>query len=68
MWAQSKGRIFFVSNVVFLRGNTTEQPTICSDSAEISRLLHYRLEVIEAALLQLIALQGTAAATPHAPE
>ena len=40
-----------------------DQPTICSHS-DVSRLLHYRLEVIEAALQSLIMLTGIAAATP----
>jgi hypothetical protein len=54
----------FVARVVFLGEIEREQPTICSD-LEIRRLLLHRLEVIEAALLQLLDLQSKAATTPE---
>lgn len=50
-----------VARVVFL--DDSDQPTIRSYT-EVSRLLHYRLEVIEAALLKLAELQSKAATTP----
>ena len=54
----------FVAHVMFLGENKSELPTICSHS-DVSRLLHNRLEVIEAALLKLIELQSGAATTPE---
>ena len=60
MWAKSAS-VVFVARVVFL--DDVGQPTIRSFT-EVSRLLHYRLEVIEAALLKLAELQSRAAATP----
>jgi len=62
MRAEFQKAVLFVSRVVILDDN--DQPLICSNTAEIRRLLHRRLEVIEAALLKLINLQGNAAATP----
>ena len=62
MWAKSAG-VVFVARVVFL--DDRDQPTIRSHT-EVSRLLHYRLEVIEAALLKLVELQSRAATTPPA--
>ena len=54
----------FVARVVFLGQIERDQPTICSDP-DIRRLLLHRLEVIEAALLQLLDLQSKAATTPE---
>ena len=62
MRAQFQKAVLFASRAVFL--DDTVQPTICSDLTDVSRLLHYRLEVIEAALLKLIDLQSKAATTP----
>ena len=62
MWAKSAG-VLFVARVVFPGENKREQPTICSHT-EVSRLLHYRLAVIEAALLKLIQIKSGAAAAP----
>jgi len=59
MWA--KAGLLFVSSVVF-QGETSEtDPAICFDTSELRRLLLHRLEVLEAALLQLVELQGRAA-------
>jgi hypothetical protein len=60
MWAKSAS-IVLVARVVFLADS--DQPTIRSHT-EVSRLLHYRLEVIEAALLKLVDLQSRAATPP----
>lgn len=62
MRAEFQKAVLFVSRVVILDDN--DQSLICTDTAEIRRLLHHRLEVIEAALLKLVNLQSTAAATP----
>lgn len=59
---QFQSNVLFTASVVFL--DDSDLPTICPDSYDISRLLLYRLEVIEAALLKLADLQGTAATTP----
>lgn len=61
MRAQFQNAVLFVSRTVF--PGDTDQPTICSHT-EVSRLLHYRLKVIEAALLTLISLQSKAATSP----
>jgi hypothetical protein len=63
MWAKSAG-VLFVARVVFPGENKGGQPTICSHT-EVSRLLHYRLGVIEAALLKLIQIKSGAAASPR---
>jgi len=63
MWAKSAG-VVFVAHVVFLGENKCESPTI-RFHFDVSRLLHYRLEVIEAAFLKLIELQSSAATTPE---
>ena len=62
MLAQFQKTMLFASRAVFPDGSG--QPTICSHK-ETSRLLHYRLEVIEAALLTLAELQSRAATTPE---
>jgi len=64
MWAQGRDSIVFVAHTVFLGGNTSEQSAIYTDSKEIRRLLLYRLEVLEAALLMLADLQSEAAFGP----
>jgi hypothetical protein len=53
--------VVLVARVVFL--DESDQPTIRSYT-DVSRLLHYRLEVIEAALLKLVDLQSRAATPP----
>jgi hypothetical protein len=55
--------MMFVTRTVIL--GEREAPTICTHT-EVSRLLHRRLEVIEAALLKLSDLQSRAATTPEA--
>lgn len=63
MSAEIQKAVLIVSRMVIL--GEKDQPPICSNMAEIRRLLRYRLDVIEAALLSLVDLQkSTAAATP----
>jgi hypothetical protein len=57
MWATSAS-LLFVARVVF--PGEPDQPTICSH-IEVSRLLHRRLEVLEAALRELGRTQRNAA-------
>ena len=64
MWVQGQDSILFVACTVFLGGNTSEQSAIYTNSKEIRRLLLYRLEVLEAALLMLANLQSEAALEP----
>ena len=59
MWA--KAGFLFASRVVFLGETPEADPAICSDTSDLRRLLHYRLEVLEAALLHVADLQGKAA-------
>ena len=59
MWA--KASFTFVSRVVFLGETPEPDPAICFDTSDLRRLLRYRLEVLEAALLELARLKGEAA-------
>ena len=59
MWAKPR-RFLFVAHVVFPGETVTDQPTICSN-LEIRRLLHSRLEVLEAALQRLAEFRDKAA-------
>jgi hypothetical protein len=55
MWAKSG--FLFTARVVFL-GETPETDTaICFDTSDLRRLLLHRLEVLEAALLQVADLR-----------
>ena len=60
MWAKSAD-FLFASRVVFLGETPETDPAICFDTSDLRRLLLHRLEVLEAALLQLVELQGKAA-------
>jgi hypothetical protein len=59
MWAKSG--LLFASRVVFPSETPEADSAICFDTSDLRRLLHYRLEVLEAALLHLADLQGKAA-------
>ena len=59
MWAKSG--FLFVSRVVFPGETPETDSAICFDISDLRRLLHHRLEVLEAALLQLAELQSEAA-------
>ncbi len=59
MWAKSG--FTFASRVVFLGETPEADSAICFDTSDLRRLLHYRLEVLEAALLRVADLQGEAA-------
>ena len=65
MSARANNPVLFTSHVVFPGGNASEQPTPRSDTVEIRRLLLRRLEALEAALLMLAELLGTAATAPR---
>lgn len=60
MWPQPAAFPFIV-RVVFAGETGSDQPTTRS-TAKFSRLLHHRLEVIEAALHRLVELQCATAA------
>jgi len=59
MWANAG--FLFVSRVGFLGGTSESDSAICFDTSDLRRLLLHRLEVLEAALLQLAELQSRAA-------
>ena len=59
MWA--KAGYTFVSRVVFLGETPESDSAICLDTSDLRRLLLHRLEVLEAALLNLADLQSKAA-------
>ena len=59
MWTRSS--FLFVTRVVFLGEAPETGSAICLDTSDLRRLLHYRLEVLEAALLELARLQSKAA-------
>lgn len=59
MW--TKSGFLFVSRVIFPGDVSESDSAICSHNSDLNRLLLYRLEVLEAALLQLGELQGKAA-------
>ena len=59
MWA--KAGFTFVSRVVFPGETLESDSAICFDTSDLRRLLRYRLEVLEAALLELARLKGEAA-------
>lgn len=56
MWANSG--FLFASRVVFLSEVPTANSAICFDHSDLHRLLHYRVEVLEAALLELAKLRS----------
>jgi hypothetical protein len=56
MWA--KPGFLFTARVVFLGETPEPDPAICFDTSDLRRLLLHRLEVLEAALLQVADLQG----------
>ena len=58
MWAKSG--LLFTARVVFLDQISETDPTFCFDASDLRRLLLHRLEVLEAALLQLAELQSKA--------
>lgn len=60
MWAKSVG-FLFASRMVFLDETPEADPAICIDTSDLRRLLHRRLEVLEAALQRLAELRDTAA-------
>ena len=55
MWAKSG--FLFASRMVFLGETPETDSAICFDNSDLRRLLHHRLEVLEAALLELARLQ-----------
>jgi hypothetical protein len=59
MWANSD--LLFAARVVFLGETPKPDSAICFDISDLRRLLLHRLEVLEAALLQLADLRGKAA-------
>jgi len=59
MWAKSG--FLFASRMVFLGETPETDSAICFDNSDLRRLLHHRLEVLEAALLELARLQSGAA-------
>jgi hypothetical protein len=59
MWA--KAGLTFVSRVVFLGETPEPDSAICFDNSDLRRLLHRRLEVLEAALQRISDLSGEAA-------
>jgi hypothetical protein len=59
MWAKSG--FLFTARVVFLGETPETDSAICLDNSDLRRHLLRRLEVLEAALLQLAELQGKAA-------
>ena len=59
MWAKSG--FLFAARVVFPGETPETDSAICFDNSDLRRLLLYRLEVLEAALLQLADLRGKAA-------
>ena len=63
MWA--KAGVTFVSRVVFPGETPESDSAICLDNSDLRRLLHHRLEVLEAALLELARLQSKAAEAPQ---
>ena len=68
MSARAHNAVLFTSRIVFLGESASEQATVRSDTAEIRRLLLQRLEVLEAALLMLAEVLGTAATSPPTTE
>ena len=59
MWANSD--LLFAARVVFPAETPEADSAICLDTSDLRRLLRHRLEVLEAALLELARLQGKAA-------
>ncbi len=59
MWANSG--YLFAARVVFPGETPESDSAICLDTSDLRRLLHYRLEVLEAALRELARLQRNAA-------
>ena len=59
MWANSG--VMPVSRVVFPGETPETDSAICLDNSDLRRLLHHRLEVLGAALLELARLQSKAA-------
>jgi len=58
---RAKLHVTLVARVVFLGETPDPDSAICFDTSDLRRLLRYRLEVLEAALLELARLKGEAA-------
>jgi len=63
MWANSG--FLFASRVVFPGETPESDSAICLNNSDLRRLLRHRLEVLEAALLQLAEIQSKAAPAPE---
>ena len=63
MWA--KAGVTFVSREVFPDETPESDSAICLENSDLRRLLHQRLDVLEAALLRLSGLASKAAEPPQ---
>jgi hypothetical protein len=68
MSARAQNAVLFTARVVFPGETASEQSVLRSEAGEILPLLLHRLEMLEAALLRLSELLGSASAEPPKQE